>query len=218
MKGLQGWRGFAGAYALRTQRIAAGVLLGLLVTPLGVSSAQSAPEDGHRRWGFELGASLATPLVEDGNGVVVRTGAAFVAGVDRAIHASPRAAIVLGVLGAASHVSVRSSGREWSAGSAGRLDVGVRLERSVARLGAASLGVAAVHVAGPDDVIPFRARRAGITSWAAQVAAARAVSKDRGQAVMVAADLMRLPAVAGEDFAMQAGWVGRVRVTLRHAR
>ena len=198
-------------------RLGLAVTAGLALLPAPMrGQSESRPERAHPQWSLELGGALATSLVEDGHGVVVRMGPAVVLGGNRIIAESRRAALGVGMLGAASRLTVRSSGEEWSPGSSARFDLGLRVDGHSPFETVTSFGAAVTHVTGPAGTIPFR-KRASLTSWSAHLGIGRDIRPNGPLGIVVAGDVLRIPARLAEDMALHAGWVGRIRVALRYA-
>lgn len=165
-------------------------------------------------WRVELGAAASTPLVEDGNGVTVRRSIGPVLGVDAGIDIGARSGANVALRIASAALRARSATGAWSPGSSRQVDLGVSLGHLGPAMTVVSLGVAATHLRGPRDVIPFRG--GAINTWSAEAALSRRLLPEHALQVVLAGDLLRIPGSRAEDPPLRAGWIGRGRLVLRH--
>ena len=190
----------------------------LLITgsavPVGAQGVGAPPTSGRATIRVELAAAFSTPLVEDGNGVTVRSGIGPVVAADIVWRLRERTAAVATLRAAGSPLSIASSGRRWSAGSVRQLDVAVRLERAVADETTVAAGLTGSLLSGPRDVIPFRAGRF-LVLWGGEVAIARRLVASGAMDAVLAGDVLRVGRQRDERLA--SGWVGRLRLGARHA-
>ena len=167
-------------------------------------------------WRLEASAAHSTPLLEDGNGITVFRGVEMGGGVERIIPIRAGVSLALAGRAATAPLRVESSRREWRAGSVQRFDLAARLERRGPAATVLGVGASVSHLRGPRDVLPFRGQSGSITTFAPEVTVSRQLGARAPLHAVVAGDLLRLGGGAGLEPRPHAGWVGRLRLGLRH--
>jgi hypothetical protein len=124
--------------------------------------------------------------------------------------------LTAGVRGSTAALTVESSGREWRAGRTHRYDFRVGVEMGASRHVGIAASAFAARVTGPDDVIPFRRRSGRISVWGAEVAGHVPLVRDPRIGLVIAADAARFGSQSRENPRLAAGWVGRIRLGVRH--
>ena len=165
----------------------------------------------------EIGGVAATRFVEDGNGVTTRAGAGPFLGAGASVALSRRFSLATAVRLSSGALRVASSGRAWRAGTTYRADI--RAGAEVAATSGVRLAGSAViaRVAGPNDVVPFRTGSGGIWTWGGEAAAFVAVPRHPRTALLVAVDLGRIGSQPRSEPPLAGGWLGHVRLGVRHA-
>jgi len=206
-------RGTRGAW-----RLAA--FLALASCPSTPLAAQESAERIDRRpaWRGDVGIAASTPLLEDGNGVSVRRGLGPVVSGEAVMAIDARTALVITLRAGSAPLRARSSGRQWSAGDARQIDIGMRMERRAPGRTMVGLGLAASRITGPDDLVPFRGVSGAIMTWGTEATVSRRLSSAGPLHALIATDVIRLPRQTAANPSVHAGWVGRVRLALRYAR
>jgi hypothetical protein len=182
--------------------------------------SQSALPPSERRawnWSVEIGAVVATPLVEDGNGVTVRTAAGPFVGAQLAMRRNAAAAFTVGARASSAALRVASTSRDWRPGRSQRFDLRVGVETSpISRLTLGVSGFAGL-VTGPDDVIPFRRNDGRVAVWGGELGGAFPLIRERNIDLLIGVDAARLASQRGENPALAGGWIGALRLGVRHA-
>jgi hypothetical protein len=189
-----------------------------LALAIGIGSAAGAQPASPARpvvWRAEIGGVAATALVEDGNGVTVMPRPGVFAGAGVALTVRSGLALAVGVRAGAAPLRAESSGRSWGTGSIREYDLTAGVEISRMPLGEMAIGMTATLLRGPRDVVPFRTS-AGVLTWGTEAIVARRVSRRRPLDVILGARALRFPAQPRETPALHAGWVGQLRLGLRH--
>ena len=190
----------------------------LVARPAQAQAPVGAALDGRGLfWSLELGAVGATPFVEDGNGVTTRPGFGAFLGAGVSLPVGDRMSLTAGVRGSTASLKVESSGREWRAGRTHQYDVRLGVATEAARYLGIAASAFAARVTGPDDVIPFRSSSGRISAWGAEVAGHVPLVRDPRIDLLIAADAARFGSQLRENPPLAAGWVGRIRLGVRHA-
>jgi hypothetical protein len=178
--------------------------------------ARSSPHDRNLTWSFAVGAIASTPLVEDGNGVTVRAGIApfLSAGLSRRM--SERVVATADIGGASAPLRLRSSGHHWRAGTTRRYDIQAGVELAASRVVTVEASAVAARLTGPHDVIPFRTASGALWTWGGEAGAHVTVARRARVELLVAAGITRLAAQRAENPSLAGGWVGHLRLGVRH--
>ena len=201
-----------------TRRAPAGcalVVLCLVASPAGLAGqgVRASRLGGFR---LELGAAATTPIVEDGNGVSVRSSVGVIGAGDATLTIDARTAFVGSLRGSTAPLRLRSMDRRWSAGWAQQLDLALRLERAVTSSIAVGGGMAASLLRGPDDVIPYRGGGGTLYGWGPELTLAAKIPGTRHLHAVLGADAVRINP-RDRDARIAGGWIGRLRLGLRYA-
>jgi hypothetical protein len=191
--------------------------IGGLVAPPAAASQGTEPASRDRvpAWSVELGAVRATPFIEDGNGVTVRATIGPYIGAGLALQRSRTAAVTFGVRASSAAIRVEASGGDWRAGHVQRFDLRAGVERVAPRRSRLGAALFAGLLTGPDDVIPFR-RRGRLAIWGGEIAGLLPVLRDPRVELLVGGDVVRMAAQRNENPPMAGGWVGQLRIGVRH--
>jgi hypothetical protein len=167
-------------------------------------------------WSVELGAVGATRFVEDGNGVTTRAGLGPFLGAGVSVAIGNRVSLAAGVRGSTAALRVESSGSDWRAGRTHQYDLRIGIETGVARDLRLAASAFVARVTGPDDVIPFRSAPGRIFVWGGEVAGYVPLARNPYFDLLIAADVARVGSQSRENPPLAAGWVGRLRLGVRH--
>ena len=202
------------ARSARALVIAAAVLAQLAgVAALGAQGMGARTLSGYR---IEAGLAASTPIVEDGNGVAVRRGVGPYLSGDAIWSVAERTTIAASLRGSSARLHMRSMERRWSGGTAHQFDFALRAERGVMPSLTLGAGLVGSLLRGPRDVIPFRSGQGFLYAWGSELSAAARLSRARRLDAVFAADAVRISPPNSEAW-LVGGWIGRVRLGIRHA-
>ena len=178
--------------------------------------SQGTRPDIASRYRLELGAAASTPIIEDGNGVAVRRGIGPFAAADATWALDERIMMAASVRGSVAPLNMRSNERRWSGGRVRQLDLALGVERPMFASVAVGAGLAVALLHGPDDIIPFRGGRGMLYGWGPEVSIAARISRARRIDAVLAGGALRIR-LPKQDTPVVGGWVGRLRLGVRHA-
>jgi hypothetical protein len=165
---------------------------------------------------LEIGAVASTPVVEDGNGVSLRRGIGISVAGDVVWTIDDRTEFVATLRGSVAPLRLRSLDRRWSGGWSQQFDFALRVEHELAASLVGGAGLAVALLRGPGDLIPFRKPPGDIYGWGPELTLARLISAERNVHAVLAGDATRI-SPPGSDTRLVGGWIGRLRLGLRHA-
>lgn len=193
-------------------RTTAGLLLAAGAERAEAQGISARTFSGYR---IELGAAASTPIVEDGNGVSLRRGIGPAAAGDAVWTIGTRTAVTGTLRGSVAPLHLRSMDRRWSGGWSQQLDLVLRIEHGLGASIGLGAGVVAAVLHGPDDLIPFRSGRGTLYGWGSELTVAALVSRTRRLHAVVGGDAIRISPPRREG-GSGAGWIGRLRLGIRH--
>jgi hypothetical protein len=207
--------------SLFTTRLAwtlAAALAGTLATP--VAAAQSPNRASAERapiWSVEIGVVASTPLVEDGNGVTVRAAPSPYVGGQVTLRGEQLLEIWMGLRASSGAVRVESTDTDWRAGRVLRYDLRVGAGMNAWREVTIGVSGFAGIVSGPNDVIPFRRSNGRLAIWGAELVGTRPLLRGRRIDLLLGMDAAHLAGEGRENPPLAGGWVGQLRLGIRHA-
>jgi deoxyribonuclease-4 len=202
-------RSFAATAAL------AMLLVGAPVSAHGQNSALG-------RWssvriGAELGITGGTRLIEDGSGISVRQRISPSLGLNAQLPLSPRIAVGGSLRAARMPLTVEQSGSRWSGGTAYQYDIALSVAHQLPGMLVGHIGALGAIIFGPRDLVPFRLRGGRVGLLGSEIGLSRRLGRAPLHAT-VDGQLLRLGGQSSEDPPINAGWIGRIRIGVRHAR
>lgn len=193
-------------------RTTAGLLLAAAAERAEAQGIGARTFSGYR---VELGAAASTPIVEDGNGVSLRRGIGPAAAGDAVWTIGTRTAVTGTLRGSVAPLHLRSMDRRWSGGWSQQLDLVLRIEHGLGASIGLGAGVVAAVLHGPDDLIPFRSGGGTLFGWGSEVTVTTSVSRRRRLHAVLGGDAIRI-SPPRRDSGSAAGWIGRLRLGIRH--
>ena len=190
----------------------------LLPAP-GAATAQERPALREHGWRLALAGAYTTPLVRDANGTEVRAPWGLSLGAGSAWTVAPRVRLGVEVRGGVAPLVLSDDGGDWDAGTSWSLDLVGSIERAASTRIALRVGLGAMLLRGPDDVLPFR-DMSGMSTLRpmAEMGALVRVAGARPLSAALTLQAVRVgPAVAGGALD-EAGAVARLLLGVRHGR